>query len=126
MKVCFPVVKDQGMESKIYSHFGSAPLFVVVDTVTNGVSSIANGDQHHAHGACNPIKALDSHMVDAIVVGGIGSGALSRLNQLDIRVFQAAAASIGDNINMFLAMQLPEYTPQQCCAGHAQDGGCAH
>jgi predicted Fe-Mo cluster-binding NifX family protein len=114
------------MKSRVYTHFGSAPMFIVVDTATNGMSAIVNRDQDHSHGACNPVRALDSQMVDAIVVGGIGGGALSRLNQLGIRVYRASAPSIWENVSMFLAEQLPEYTPQQCCGGHAQGGGCAH
>lgn len=39
MKICFPVQQDKGMESAVYHHFGSAPLFVVVDTDTNNISS---------------------------------------------------------------------------------------
>ena len=126
MKVCFPVQKDEGVESRVYNHFGSAPMFVVVDTNTNDISTITNRDQHHEHGACNPIRALGSRTVDAIVVGGIGGGALSRLNQLGIRVYQAGAGSIRENIAMFHAVQLAEYTMQQCCGGHTEGGGCAH
>ena len=74
MKICFPVQKDDGIESAVFGHFGSAPFFVVVDTDTNGLSTINNQDQHHTHGACNPMKALDNQKVDAIVVGGIGAG----------------------------------------------------
>ena len=29
MKMCFPVESDQGLESKVFGHFGSAPVFVV-------------------------------------------------------------------------------------------------
>ena len=38
MKICFPVTADEGLESAVYSHFGSAPLFLLVDTdaVTSG------------------------------------------------------------------------------------------
>ncbi|MBZ0155002.1 MAG: diguanylate cyclase [Alphaproteobacteria bacterium] len=126
MKVCFPVQEDEGMESMVYGHFGSAPMFVMVDTATRDTLTIINRDQHHAHGACNPLKALDSHKVDAVIVGGIGGGALTRLNQSGIRVFQAGAARIKENMDMFLAMQLPEYTLRQSCGGHAQGGGCAH
>ena len=32
MKVCFPVQKDEGVESQVYNHFGSAPVFIMVDT----------------------------------------------------------------------------------------------
>ncbi|RME41495.1 MAG: diguanylate cyclase, partial [Deltaproteobacteria bacterium] len=37
MKVCFPVNNDQGLESEVYGHFGSAPAFVVVDTESHEV-----------------------------------------------------------------------------------------
>lgn len=126
MKVCFPVQRDEGLDSRVYNHFGSAPSFVVVDLTTDTLSTIANKDQHHTHGSCNPIRALDDHKVDAIVVGGIGGGALSRLNQAGIRVYQAGASGIRDNIDMFMAGRLAEYTLQQCCGGHPGGHGCAH
>ena len=126
MKVCFPVQNDEGIDSKVYNHFGSAPMFVVMDTNTNALSQIHNGDQHHIHGACNPIKALDNQKVDAIVVGGIGAGALTRLNQMGIIVHRAQAATIRENMSMFAAQTLPTLTLQGCCGGHSDDGGCAH
>ena len=126
MKVCFPVQSDQGIESRVHNHFGTAPVFIVFDTDTKNISAISNNDQHHAHGACNPIKALGDQMVDAIVVGGIGGGALSSLNQLGIRVYCSAAANIKDNITMFQSQQLSEYTQQQSCRGHADGHECAH
>ena len=126
MKVCFPVQNDKGIDSKVFNHFGTAPVFIVFDTDTQDISAITNNDQHHAHGACNPIKALGDRMVDAIVVGGIGGGALSRLNQLGIRVFRSEAATIKDNIEMLQSQQLSEYMPQHTCSGHSHGGGCAH
>jgi predicted Fe-Mo cluster-binding NifX family protein len=126
MKIGFPVQKDEGLESSVYNHFGSAPLFLVVDTGTNSLSTISNADQHHVHGACNPMKALDSQRVDAIVVGGIGAGALSRLNQMGISVHRSQAETVRDNIALFTSRRLPALTPEGCCGGHSKDGGCAH
>lgn len=126
MKICFPVQKDDGIESAVYNHFGSAPMFVIFDTDTSERSIINNRDQHHLHGACNPMKALDNQMVDAIVVGGIGAGALSRLNQMGIIVHRALAATIRENMSMLAAQALPALTLQGCCGGHSDDGGCAH
>jgi predicted Fe-Mo cluster-binding NifX family protein len=126
MKICFPVQKDEGIDSTVYNHFGSAPVFVVVDTDTNALATINNRDQHHAHGACNPMKALDNQKVDAIVVGGIGAGALTRLNQMGINVHRSQAATIRENMVMFTSQNLPELTLQGCCGGHTKDGGCAH
>jgi len=126
MKVCFPVVKAEGLDSKVYGHFGSAPVFIVVETHDNNITSINNRNQHHAHGACNPLKALDSQRVDAIIVGGIGAGALSRLQQSGIKVFQAQASTVRENIALFIAQSLPEIALQHCCPGHGHISGCKH
>ena len=126
MKLCFPVQHDNGIESAVFGHFGSAPKFIVVDTETNVVSTIHNRDQHHVHGACNPLKALDSHKVDAVVVGGIGAGALTRLQQSGIKVYKAQSESIGENVVLFATNNLPQFTLQGCCGGNSPDGGCAH
>ena len=126
MKICFPVQKDEGLDSPVYNHFGTAPLFMVVDTEANTVSPISNGDQHHTHGACNPLKALDGHQVNAVVVGGIGAGALSKLNQLGISVHRAQAETIKANLDLFNKKILPLLTLQGCCGGHGSGGGCAH
>ncbi len=126
MKLCFPVQQDEGIESTVYNHFGSAPFFVVVDTETNDVASISNRDQHHVHGACNPLKALNDQRVDAVIVGGIGAGALTRLNQLGIAVHRSQAATVRENVALHAGERLPVLTVQGCCGGHADGGGCAH
>ena len=67
MKVCFPVESDKGLDSEVYDHFGSAPVFVVFDTEIKSINTINNQDLGHVHGKCSPLKALDGKMVDAIV-----------------------------------------------------------
>ena len=41
MKIAFPAQENKGLESTVYSHFESAPLFVVVDA-ENGESEKRN------------------------------------------------------------------------------------
>ena len=125
MRICFPVEKLQGLDSVVYEHFGSAPGFVIVDTDVNTVEEIDNGDMHHAHGMCQPIKALGGREVDAIAVGGIGMGALMKLHARGIRVFRATVDSVRQNIRLILEENLPEFDARLTCAGHA-GGGCAH
>ena len=126
MKICFPVQHDEGMDSAVYNHFGSAPAFVVVDTDSGAVSTIKNGDQHHTPGACNPLKALDNQQIDAVVVGGIGAGALSRLSQSGIRVYRAQSRTVRENLVHHQDRGLSEYAIQSVCGGHGHGGGCAH
>jgi predicted Fe-Mo cluster-binding NifX family protein len=122
MRICFPVQNDEGIDSTVYNHFGSAPFFVIVDTDTDDLSTINNRDQHYTQGTCDPMKALREQKVDAIVVGGIGAGALTRLNQMGIIVHRSAAATIRNNIAIFVWQELPTLTLQECCSGISNDG----
>lgn len=124
MKVCFAVHSDEGVDSVIYGHFGSAPAFIIVDTEGQNSSTVINRDLNHVHGACNPLGAIGGNRVDAVVVGGIGAGALMRLNAEGIKVFRAAGPTVKTNVELIQANKLPELTMQQTCAGH--QGGCGH
>jgi predicted Fe-Mo cluster-binding NifX family protein len=124
MKVCFPVERDEGIGSVVYGHFGSAPAFVMVDTESGSVGTVGNSDMVHEHGACNPVMALGGRSVDAVVVGGIGAGALNRLNAEGIRVFASATDTIGKNMDLLKEGKLPLLTLQHTCGGH--QGECGH
>jgi len=126
MKICFPVENNEGMESEVYGHFGSAPMFVVVDTESREVQTLVNRDQHHAHGQCSPLRALGDQQVDAIVVGGIGGGALMGLNRAGLKVFKAQGVTVADNLVCLSEDSLPELTLQGTCGGHAQGHSCGH
>jgi predicted Fe-Mo cluster-binding NifX family protein len=126
MKVCFPVAEVNGIESEVYGHFGSAPTFVIVETDTSKITTVNNKDQEHAHGACNPLKKLNNEHVDALVVAGIGMGALNVLNQSGIKVFQAQAPTVRENIALLTKGSLPEFNSQNTCAGHGHGIGCGH
>lgn len=123
MKICFPVRKNEGLDSKVFGHFGSAPMFVVVDTDTREVQEEFNRDQNHAHGACRPLRALGGRACDAIVVGGIGAGALSGLNKAGLLVYQAKDATISDNIDSFEKGELYQVDYDLVCAGHQHGRG---
>jgi predicted Fe-Mo cluster-binding NifX family protein len=126
MKLCFPVQKNNAMDSLVYNHFGSAPDFVIVDTETGNVITVGNRDLHHVHGACNPVMALNGEDVDAVIVGGIGGGAINKLNQNGIKVFRAAKPTIRENIELFKTGELQEFGLNHTCSGHGHAQGCSH
>ncbi len=126
MKVCFAVEKDDGLDSAVFGHFGSAPAFLIVDTESQQADTVGNRDLVHTHGACNPMMALGGREVDAVVVGGIGHGALTKLNAAGIRVYSSAAATIKGNLYLLMANRLPELSRKDTCGGHQHRGGCGH
>ena len=99
MRICFPTDDPRGLDSVVFSHFGSAPGFVVVDTESQGIEELNNGDLHHVHGMCQPLKALGGLSVDAVAVGGIGMGALMKLQGMGITVYRAQAGTVGQNVS---------------------------
>ena len=127
MKVCFPVQKDDGVESVVYGHFGSAPAFIVVDTEINNNVTVNNRDLNHVHGACNPIQAIGGLKPDAVVVGGIGAGAITRLNAEGIKVYRSTAETVRQNLDLLKESKLPELSVLNACGQHTQgQGGCGH
>ena len=122
MKICVPVEVNNGLESKPFGHFGSAPMFVVCDLESGNLSTINNGDLGHEHGKCQPIKALSGETVDAVIVGGIGQGAIVKLNSMGIKVYKSEEGSISDNINLLNQGKLEEFNMNHTCNHH----GCGH
>jgi predicted Fe-Mo cluster-binding NifX family protein len=124
MKVCFAVAENEGINSTVYNHFGSAPLFVMVDAASDKMVVVDNKDKEHVHGACNPVMAIGGRDVDAVVVGGIGAGAIRGLNAQGIKVYRAVARTVKENLDLLKDGKLPELSMQHACGGHA--GGCGH
>lgn len=126
MILCFPVQEENGLTSMVFNHFGSAPHFVLYDTEAKTVTPLINQDLNHVHGQCSPIKALDGNIVDAVIVGGIGRGAINKLNSMGIRVYKSQGGSIEGNVASFEKQELVEMKPEDACGGHAGGGTCAH
>jgi predicted Fe-Mo cluster-binding NifX family protein len=121
MNICIPVVLNEGLESSVNEHFGSSPAFLIVDTETGQHRAIENRDQNHTHGMCQPLAALSGERIDAIVVGGIGMGALNKLAAAGIDVFLAQPGTAAATVDAFKAGTLRRATPQNACVHH---GGC--
>ena len=118
MNLCIPVTEDKGLESPVSAHFGSAPLFLIVDTESGACRSVPNRNLHHAHGMCQPLQSLAGERFDGIAVGGIGMGALGKLQAANVRVFLSREARVDGTVAAFQAGALEEATPATACAHH--------
>ena len=131
MKVCFPVIENEGLSSRIYGHFASAPQFVLVDTETEETSAIPNHDKSAPEAGCNPFKALSGSQLDGVVVGGVGDNLLELLNMIGFRVYEAQSESVRENVELFVKQELPEVKKQGSaeagrCGGEDGSNGCDH
>jgi len=124
MKIAIPVAEYHGLESQVHGHFGSAPAFALVDVETMSVEAVGNQDHAHVHGACSPMKALAGARPDAVVVGGIGMGALMGLRAAGIKVYRAAGGTVAEAVRQFKAAALPEIEESGACSGHGGGHSC--
>lgn len=118
MQICIPVLDDRGLDSQVSAHFGSAPAFMIVDTESGRRHLIDNRNQHHAHGMCQPLAALAGEPVEGIVVGGIGTGALMKLQAAGIAVYRAVHPTVGETLAALTAGSLQLLGHDETCGGH--------
>ena len=126
MNICIPVTADRGLESPVSAHFGSAPIFMMVDVATGACRALANANQHHAHGMCQPLAALAGEEIDGMVVGGIGMGALNKLRAAHVQVFISEYPTVAATLAALAAGTLREVTPATACGGHDHGHGHSH
>lgn len=118
MNVCIPITDDQGLQSPVSAHFGSAPFFMIVDTASGACRTVPNHNSHHGHGMCQPLSSLAGEKVDGMIVGGIGMRALGKLQALGIQAFLSECPNVGEAVAALKAGTLRPVTADTACAHH--------
>ena len=120
MKICFPVLGNQGLNSPLSAQFGSAPGFLFVDTEEDGAEFVPHSAEPHEQGRCRPLEPLRGRQVDACIVGGIGSGALQQLQDAGIQVIQASSPTVRACLEAFREGERVPAGPESTCAGQGK------
>jgi predicted Fe-Mo cluster-binding NifX family protein len=95
-----------------------------VDAETMTVAPLANRDHGHEHGACSPMKALAGAKPDAVIVGGIGTGALLGLRAAGTKVYRSSGGTVAQAVQQLKAGELAEMNEEAACAEHTGDHAC--
>jgi predicted Fe-Mo cluster-binding NifX family protein len=125
VNICIPIRTDEGLDSRVFAHFGSAPAFLLVDSETGECRTIDNQNQHHTHGMCSPLTSLLGERIDAVIVGGIGAGALGKLAAAGIPVHRARHTTVRETVAAMAAGELPAVGSELTCC-HEGHGGHHH
>ncbi len=118
MRICMPTLGGKGLEDQVFDHFGSASFFTIYDTEKKEVEVVENSNQHHSHGACQPLSAIDDQNIDVILTRGMGARAVSFLNEGGIKVYLLEGKTVKDAIEKFEAGELQELSAAGACQGH--------
>ncbi len=131
MRICFPVIQDEGMDSQIYGHFASAPQFLIVDTETGDTSAVPNCDHLDPDAGCNPYKALVTQQISGIIAAGISDGFLEIFDMMCVGVFYAESDSVRENVELFKQKALQQAEMMNSveagrCPGVGEKHSCSH
>ena len=118
MKICLPTETDHGFDAAVMAHFGSAPFFTIYDSDSECFEHIGNRNQHHIHGGCQPLLALDGKAVDVVICGGMGARAVQKLAAGGIKAFKIKGATVKEALANFAKGELMEITAFNACQEH--------
>lgn len=124
MKICMPTMGKDGLKEKVHNHFGSAEYFTIYNTETKDVEVIDNSGKEHAHGACQPLKAVAGYDIDIVLTSGMGKRAINKINAGGIKIYKLEGDIVEEAVQKFEAGELQELTPAMGCGGHSHGGGC--
>lgn len=99
MKLCFPLRNNDGLESRLFNHFGLAPLLLIVDSETGEVEDVDNRKFRDLPGPERFRVLTETHRIDALVALEIGIGAFRNLQALGIRVLQGFEGTVAENLS---------------------------
>jgi predicted Fe-Mo cluster-binding NifX family protein len=118
MRIGIPTENKEGLNSKVYGHFGSAPYFTIYDTEKETFKTVDNINAHHSHGMCHPIGVLGTSSIDAVVCQGMGMRAVQKLNEANIKAYRTQGGTVAEIIKKYKDNELEEITVQNACAQH--------
>jgi len=117
MKLCIPTMGSGGLEDVVSEHFGRAPIFTVVDLISNEVRVVPNTGEHF--GGAGDIPALVAGTGARVVLcSGLGPRAIDAFQQRGIEVYVGASGTVREAIRAFQAGELVEASDAHACKDH--------
>lgn len=114
-----------GLDGEVSGHFGHTPFFVVAE-ISNGQLTTARSVASPGHGeGCNMPDFVHSLGATAVIVGGIGGGAVRGLSLRGIEVIAGTSGHVGEVLKSYAGGRLISGEPG--CHGHGGSGqDCGH
>lgn len=94
MNLCIPTESDDGLSALVSPHFGRAPYFTFVDTVTGNAVPMKNP----GHGSVHPPDFVLGQQPDAVAVKGMGRGAYGRFDAAGVQVLRTEQPDVEETL----------------------------
>nr|WP_320115204.1 NifB/NifX family molybdenum-iron cluster-binding protein [uncultured Desulfuromonas sp.] len=116
MKLCFPITENNGLDSRVFSHFGVTPKLLVINSDTQQFEEILVHRPEEEGGLNKVMEALTIIKPDGIALAGIGQGALDRLRQRGFTVYRSEE-TVAATLNTLAQGRLEEWPDTTTCSG---------
>lgn len=113
VRIVIPIEHFQNQASRIFPHFGRAPLFALVtltkDKTIEDINPVQNKGEHFGgHGAA---EALAVNLnADAVIVKGMGPRGLQAFQEKGVGVFTGDINTVGEAIDAYINGKLSALT----------------
>ncbi len=110
VKIVFPTLDDKG--ESLGQHFGRVPYYAWFELEEGKVveKGVVPNDSEHFGGVGLPPERIGKLNLDAMIVLGMGSKAISMFQNMKVAVLQAKGAMTAENIDLFVKGELQELT----------------
>lgn len=105
-----PLENDNGLDSKVSSHFGKAPFYLLYNTTTKTTNVIKNTSNHYG-GTEHPPVLLKNAGVQIMIAGNMGGNARKIFAKNNIKVYYGASSTVKETLELFEANKLSEMPP---------------
>jgi len=140
--ICLPVIRDEGLDSKLSKHFGRAPYHLLIDTKTGETELLiklltGQGQCHgegqgvgegggfelgstigNSHVKCQPVEPLLERKVSAVLCQGFGRGAYEKMKRHGISVWITKTETAGEALQAWREGKLLPVLENQLCNGN--------
>lgn len=107
MRIAVPVDK-KSLESGVSLSFGRVPYFLIYDSDTKEGLFLANSAASNTDGAgIEAAQIIVNNRTDILIGHSFGQNVFDVLKKSGIKLYRAKAVSAIDNINAFIAGELP-------------------
>lgn len=115
MRVFIPTEKYEGLQSKVFDHFGKAPYFIIYDIEKDAVDVIVTLNKFHPYDKCSPLRKIHEHSCDVVLCRGIGLKALTELSELGIKIYKSKGATLKDVLDEYKSNKWEDITVHDAC-----------
>jgi predicted Fe-Mo cluster-binding NifX family protein len=122
MRIAVSAENNDGLQSRVSSHFGRCPYFMLVEVQDGQIQNVSAVDNpfYSAHAPGQVPSFIRGQQADAMLAGGMGRRAIAMFEDMGVDPVSGVTGAVGPAVQAYLAGNLTRGAP---CAEHEAHHG---